>query len=449
MQHESLKNLLIEQSVELVRAIYVGPDGIARGKAFRPDSLEEILESGIGLTQAQASVNVFDYLPPESQFQPVGEVRIRPDVNTFQVLPYLPGHARMLSDIETIAGQPWELCPRNLLKTFLHKLSEQRMVIRAAFENEFTILKNVNEEWQPLEQLNCFSSAAMDLASPYVLPIITALEQQGVMVEKYYPEAGHGQHEIPVRHQAGLQAADQQVVFKETVRGTALANNFRVSFMPKASPDSAGNGCHIHFSLWDSNGERNLFYDPSGDYGLSPTARHFMAGILKHVPALMTFTAPTTNSYKRFVERCWSSCYVCWGPDNREATVRAASGFKGQEAATVNLEYKPSDPTCNPYLALAGIICAGLDGIENQADPGEPTLTDPALLSPQERQSRGMTGYPNDLSAALTALEQDEVLCTGFGESRIADYITMKRAEIEMIESLGEDAEQRAYLFRF
>ncbi|WP_298865785.1 glutamine synthetase family protein [uncultured Gimesia sp.] len=449
MQHESIKKLLMEQGVELVRAIYVGPDGIARGKAFRPDSLDEILESGIGLTQAQASVTVFDHLPEESQFQPVGEVRIRPDVSTFQVLPYLPGHARMLSDIETIKGQPWELCPRSLLKTLLNQLSEQGMVIRAAFENEFTILKNVNETWQPLEQLNCFSSAAMDLASPYVLPIISALEQQGVMVEKYYPEAGHGQHEIPVRHQAGLQAADQQVVFKETVRGTASANNFRVSFMPKAAPDSAGNGCHIHFSLWDSNCEKNLFFDSSGEYALSEIARHFMAGILKHAPALMAFTAPTTNSYKRFVERCWSSCYVCWGPDNREATVRAASGFKGQESATVNLEFKPSDPTCNPYLALAGIICAGLDGIENKADPGEPVLTDPALLSPQERQSLGMAGYPTDLSAALAALEQDEVLRTGFGESRITDYITMKRAEIEMIDSLGEDAEQSAYLFRF
>ncbi len=449
MQHESLREQLLEQSVELVRAIYVGPDGIARGKAFRPDHLDEVLQSGIGLTQAQASVTVFDHLPPESQFQPVGEVRMRPDVNTFQVLPYLPGHARMLSDLETQEGQPWELCPRNLLKTFLNKLSDRGMLIRAAFENEFTIFKKVNEAWLPLEQSNCFSSAAMDLASPYVLPIITALEQQGVMVEKYYPEAGHGQHEIPVRHQPGLLAADQQVVFKETVRGTALANDFRVSFMPKANPDSAGNGCHIHFSLWDDRDENNLFYAADGEYGLSQTARHFMAGILQHLPALMAFTTPTTNSYKRFVERCWSSCYVCWGPDNREATVRAASGFIGHEAATVNLEYKPSDPTCNPYLALSAILCAGLDGIEQRADPGAPLLTDPTLLSPQERQTRGITRYPADLASALTALEQDEVLRTGFGESRITDYITMKRAEIKSIESMGENGEQQAYLFRF
>lgn len=449
MQQEALKIQLAEQNVELIRAIYVGPDGITRGKAFRPGSLDEILESGLGLTQAQASVTVFDHLPPESKFQPVGEVRIRPDLETFQVLPYLPGHARMLSDIETIDGQPWELCPRNLLKSFLSKLADQGMVIRAAFENEFTIFINVNGEWQPLDQLNCFSSAAMDLASPYILPIISALEKQGVIVEKYYPEAGHGQHEIPVRHQPGLQAADQQVVFRETVRGTAQANDFRVSFMPKASPESAGNGCHIHFSLWDSSCEQNLFYDADGKYGLSQTARHFMAGILKHLPALMAFTAPTTNSYSRFVERCWSSCYVCWGPDNREATVRAASGFRGHESATVNLEFKPSDPTCNPYLALASLICAGLDGIKNAFDPGEPILTDPALFSTEERESRGLTRYPIDLATALTALEQNDVLRTGLGARRVTDYVTMKRSEIEMIDSLGKDAEQQAYLFRF
>lgn len=449
MHRETIEKQLKAENIELIRAIYVGPDGISRGKSFRPGNLDEILESGLGLTQAQASLNVFDHLPQTSKFQPVGEVRIRPDLSTFQVLPYLSGHARMISDIETIDGQPWELCTRSLLKACLNKLSEQGMTIRAAFENEFTVLKNVDNSWQPLDQLNYSSSAAMDLASPYILPMISALEKQGVMVEKYYPEAGHGQHEIPVRHQTGLQAADQQVVFKETVRGTALTNDFRVSFMPKASPDSTGNGCHIHFSLWDPQCQRNLFYDAEGDYCLSQLARHFMAGILHHLPALMAFTAPTTNSYKRFVERCWSSSYVCWGPDNREASVRAASGFKGREEATVNLEYRPSDPTCNPYLVLSGIICAGLDGIEKEADPGEPVLTDPALLSKQEQQSRGITGYPADLASALDALAQDDVLQAGFGESLITDYITMKRVEIEMLEALGTDAEQQAYLFRF
>ena len=128
-----------DHNVELIRAIYAGPDGVIRGKAFRPAFLDEVLQGGIGLTKAQTSVTVMDQLPRGSMFQPVGEVRIRPDLETFRVLPYLAGHARMLADLETLDGQPWELCPRSLLKRIVNDLSERGMIIQAAFENEFTI----------------------------------------------------------------------------------------------------------------------------------------------------------------------------------------------------------------------------------------------------------------------------------------------------------------------
>jgi glutamine synthetase len=449
MKLEDVTRQLAENKVELIRAIYAGPDGITRGKAFRPAFLDEVLAGGIGLTQAQASVTVLDQLPRSSRFQPVGEVRMRPDLESFRVLPYLAGHARMLADLETLEGQPWELCPRSLLKRMVSDLSDRGMVLRATFENEFTMYSEVAGQWQPVDDLNCFSSAAMDIASEFILPMIHALEAQGVVVEKYFPEAGGGQQEIPVQHQEGVKAADQQVIFRETVRGVAIARGFRVSFMPKPDPRAAGNGCHIHFSLWDRETQTNLFYDASGTYQLSDTARQFAAGILAHLPALLALTAPTTNSYKRFVERCWSSCYVCWGPDNREATVRAASSFRGREEASLNLEYKPADPTCNPYLALAGVLCAGLDGLDRRLELGEPTLTDPALLSADERKAAGLTPYPRDLEAAVSALEADEVLRAGLSEIRIADYTTLKRAEIETLRSMGEDAEEKAYKFRF
>lgn len=438
-----------EEKVKLIRAIYCGPDGIIRGKAVPPSMLSDAIQGGIGLTRAQASVSVFDELPRESRFQPVGEVRIRPDIATFQVLPYRTGHARMLADLQTLEGEPWELCPRSLLSQLVERLAGRGMSIEAAFENEFTVYVARDGAWQPLDEHNCFSSAAMDVASDYVLPIIEALQAQGVVVEQYYPEAGIGQQEIPVRHQTGLAAADQQVVFRETVRGVALARGFRVSFMPKPDPKTAGNGCHIHFSLWDTASRKNLFYSSTSEYALSAVGKQFTAGVLAHLPAVLAFTAPTTNSYRRFVERCWSSCFACWGPDNREASVRVASPFRGREEATLNLEFKPADPTCNPYLALAAIIAAGLDGIDRGLDPGAPTLTDPALLSPEERRSRGMVPYPPDLASALDTLEKDEVLLREFGETRINDYAILKRAEVARIRSLGEGAEETAYRFRF
>lgn len=450
---EQLSKLANESQVALIRGIYVGPDGISRGKAFRPQYLGEVLEGGIGLTAAQASVTPLDSLPSASQYQPVGEVRIRPDPETFHVLPYLSGHARMLSDLETLEGKPWELCPRSLLKSAVAELARRDLKIQAAFENEFTLYRPVasdrGTEYVPLDQLNCFSSAAMDIASPYILPMIEALEAQGIAVEKYFPEAGSGQQELPVHHQEGVKAADQQVVFKETIRGVALTKNVAVSFMPKPDPNSAGNGCHVHFSLWDKGASRNLFYDPSQEYSLSDVARHFMAGILTHTAAIMAFSAPTTNSYRRFVERCWSSTYVCWGPDNREATVRAASGYRGREAETVNLEFKPSDPTCNPYLTLSALIYAGLDGIDRKLEPPPATLTDPALYTSEQRAERKLQRYPTDLAGALEALEADAYLCRAMGAARVNDYLTMKRAELDAIKALGDGGEQRAYQFRF
>jgi len=435
--------------IRLIRAIYCGPDGITRGKAFPPRYLNEVLAGGIGLTQAQASVTIFDQLPPESRYQPIGEIRICPDIDTYNVIPYARGEARLLSDLHTRQGHPWELCPRSLLKDFVALLQGRGIVIESSFENEFVLYKNVDHEWRPVHEMNCFSSAAMDASSEWVLPILEALEAQGVVVERYFPEAGRGQQEIPVRHRRGVAAADQQVVFRETVRGVAAARGLRASFMPKPDPNSAGNGCHIHFSLWDLEGKRNLLFDPSVDYELSGTGRMFAAGLLAHLPALLAITAPTTNSYRRFAERCWSSCYVCWGPDNREATVRVASSFRGREEASLNLEFRPADPTCNPYLALAAIICAGLDGVDGRRDLGEPTLTDPALLSPAERESRGLHCYPSDLSSALTALEHDDVLRRGLGEDRVRDYVTMKRAEVATVEAMGDGAEEKAYKFRF
>jgi len=449
MKHNEVQAYLEERNIRLARVVYAGPDGIIRGKAFRPHQLRQVFDAGIGLTKAQTSVTALDQLPRESAYQPVGEVRMRPDWSTLQSLPYLPGHARVLADLNTLDGQPWELCPRNALKDAVSEVGKRGLRIEVAFENEFTIYRKEDGQWLPIDDLNCFSSAAMDLASDIVLPTVDALEAQGVIVEKYFPEAGPGQQEIPVQHRTGVAAADQQVVFRETVRGVAYTKDYRASFMPKPAADAAGNGCHIHLSVWDEQTQRNLFYDRAGEFELSETGRQFIAGVLVHLPGLLALTAPTTNSYRRFAERCWSSCYVCWGPDNREATVRVASSFRGQEESTLNLEYKPADPTCNPYLALAGIIWAGLHGIDQQMDPGPPALTDPALMSAAERESAGYAAYPADLASSVTALENDVFLRERLGESRVTDYVTMKRAEIAAIESGGDSVESRAYMFRF
>ena len=233
----------------------------------------------------------------------------------------------------------------------------------------------------------------MTAAAEVVDAIVDALDAQHIPLNQYYPELGHGQHELSVLPRPALAAADTQVLVRETIRGVAARCGLVASLAPKPWPDQAGNGAHVHFSAWQD--ERNLFHDPTGRYGLSTLAEQFVAGILAHTPGLLALTAPSFNSFARLLPQHWSSAFVCWGPDNREATVRVPSTFWGDEAASTNLEYKPADASANPYLAFGGLIAAGLDGIERELVPPPPIDIDPADLSDDARDDAGIARYPD------------------------------------------------------
>jgi glutamine synthetase len=277
----------------------------------------------------------------------------------------------------------------------------------------------------------------MDSAGPVMMEIIEALMAQGVYPEQYYAELGPGQQELPVRFADALRAADNQITMRETARGVALRHGLLASFAPKPFPDQAGNGSHVHWSLWRIGDGKNHFHDPAGRYGLSEAAFAFIGGVLAHLPALVALTAPSVNSYRRLQPRFWSSAYTAWGPDNREAAVRVPSKRRGLEMDSTYLELKPCDPSNNPYLALGGLLAAGLDGMERKLEPGEPTLTDPDALSEAERSRRGIRRLPTSLSEALAALERDEVLRAALGETLAKEYLTVKRSEVRGFE--GKD----------
>jgi glutamine synthetase len=272
---------------------------------------------------------------------------------------------------------------------------------------------------------------------------------QNISIDAYYPELGHGQHELPIRHAPALKAADNQIWFRETVRNIAHQHGLLASLAPKPLPDQAGNGCHIHWSVWDMAGETNLLYDPADPYKLSRLGYHFIAGVLAHLPGLLALTAPSYNSYRRLQPHFWSSAYTAWGPDNREAAVRIASGLWGHESSSVNLELKASDASNNPYLALSGLIAAGLEGVALELDPGDPTLIDPGRFSDEERASRGIHRYPTTQAAALDALEQDELLMSTLGPELSAAYLAVKRSEYEAFAAEDLDFEIRHHINKF
>src|SRR5206468_2388315 len=205
----------------------------------------------------------------------------------------------------------------------------------------FALATRVDGEFVPIDSGLCFSTISATAAQDYLDELAGALEQQRIELEQYYSELGHGQQEISTAHAPALQAADEQLLVRETIRGVAAQHGLVASLAPKPWPDNAGNGGHVHFSLWE--GERNRFY--AG--GLSEEARAFIAGLLAHLPGLCGLTAPSFNSYHRIVPRFWAGAYTCWGYDNREAPVRVASPFSGIEEASTNAELKACDSSCN------------------------------------------------------------------------------------------------------
>src|SRR6266545_2821547 len=317
----------------------------------------------------------------------------------------------MAADLVRLDGQPWEACPRSFLKQAEATLAAEGIALVAAYEPEFTLGRREpdpgggGERLVPVDESLCFSTTGFGQAHDYAVELLRALEAQGLVVEQYYPELGHGQQELSIRHAPALRAADNQVWYRETVRGVAWRQGLWASLAPKPIPEQAGNGAHLHASLWDLDGHggpgrRNVFYGPGDRHGLSDLAYHFIAGLLAHLPALVALTCGSVNSYRRLAPGSWSSAFTCYGMDNREAAVRIASPMWGLDEPSTNLELKPSDSTGNPYLALGAYIHAGLDGIRNKLDPGAPVDVDPATLSTSTRRRRGIRRLPDSLPAA-------------------------------------------------
>jgi glutamine synthetase len=449
MTPEEILDACRTHAVRLVRFLYCDNGGVVRGKATHVERLGDRLRTGIGLTVAMQAMNSLDQLQPVEGMGPVGEIRLVPDPETFTVLPYAPHSAAMLVDHLRLDGQPYEAGPRNFLKRMAARLAERGMVLSCAVENEWSLAAQRDGRYLPVDDSLCFSTVGMAASAEVTDATVAALGEQGIQVEQYYAELGHGQQELSVAPLPAVQAADTQVLVRETLRGVAAQFGLVASLAPKPWPDQAGNGAHIHFSLWDGEGQRNLFHDPTGRFGLSRTAEQFLGGLLKHVPGLLALTAPSVNSYQRLLPQHWSSAFVCWGPDNREATVRVPSTFWGMEQASTNLEFKPTDASCNPYLAFGGLIAAGLDGMERELEAPEPLSVDPATLSDREREAAGAHRYPTTLQDSIEAFERDQVLVEALGDLLARSYLAVRRSEWEAYVAMPEEERFGAHFLKY
>jgi glutamine synthetase len=434
--------------VRLVRFLYCDNDGIIRGKVCAAPSLAERLETGIGLTVAMQAFTMLDRLAPVEGMGPVGEIRLVPDPSTFVVVPYAPHTGVVLVDMLTCEREPYAADGRYFLRRMIARAAALDLELMAAFEPEWTLAAPApTGGWEPVDRSLCFSSQGMQNVAEVIDEIAAALEAQGLAVEQYYPELGWGQQELSIRHAPALRAADNHLLYRETVRSVATRHGLAASFAPKPWPEQPGNGCHLHFSAWDRSRQQNRF--ASEDGGLSELGQHFIAGVLHHLPGLLALTCASVNSYRRLAPQTWASAYRVWGPDNREAALRVPSPFWGREADSVNVELKSCDSSANPYLALGGLIAAGLDGIERELPLPPPVTVDPHLLEEQERARLGATRHPVGLQEALERLENDRVLMDALGDRLATSYLAVKRSDIEGFAGQDEVFEYETHRFKY
>ena len=449
MTPDDILTLADESGLQLVRFLYCDNGGVIRGKSTHVGQLARRMQSGIGLVKGMQSFTSLDSLAPDGTYGPVGEIRLVPDPETFVVLPYAPRSGQMVANMVELDHTPWALDPRAFLQRMVARAGDADLAFDAAFENEFYLAERTESGYEPVDRSLCFSGIGMESTEDVIQDIIEALTDQGLTVELSHPELGHGQQELSIRHGPALRAADNQITYRQTVRAVAASYGLVASLAPKPFADQAGSGAHLHWSVWDRDHTTNRLADGAAADGLSPLARHAIAGVLTHLPGLLALTTPSVNSFRRLQPHYWSSAYTAWGIENREAAVRVPSRYWDDEAGSTNLELKASDASANPYISLGGVIAAALDGIERGLDPGDPVDQDPGNLTDAERERRGIRRFPGSSREALDELERDEVLVAALGEPLAVEYLKVRRAEAAAYAEEDDAFELEQHFFKY
>ncbi|MCW2970596.1 MAG: glutamine synthetase [Solirubrobacterales bacterium] len=416
-------------TTDLVALVCCDLGAIVRGRSVPAAQLDERLGEGVGWVPANHALTPLGPVAEPNPFGATGDLRLLPDAGTrvtVSAADGVPALELILCDIVETDGRPWECCPRDFLRDTLQEL-EAALDIRAvaSFEQEFQLVLDSPPALP-------FSLEAQRRAEPFATAVMTALVEAGTQPERFFAEYAPHQFEIPVEVAGGLASADRSVVVREVVREIARREGMRASFAPLLDPAQAGNGVHIHLNLLDAAG-RSMLYDGGRPACLSEFGGRFAAGILKHARALSALTAPSPTSAARLQPHRWSAGAVCLAERNREALLRIpplVSLDGGDPARQLHLEYRGADAAANPYLALAAIIRAGLDGVRSEL-PAPPILDrDPAQLDDAEAERYGVGALPASLGDALQALAEDEV-ARGWMSPLLYDaYLSVKQAEL-------------------
>ncbi|MCK4258637.1 MAG: type I glutamate--ammonia ligase [Halanaerobiales bacterium] len=434
---EDILRLATEWDVNFIRLQFTDILGISKNVAISVDQLERALDGEIMFDGS--SIEGFTRIQESDMY-------LRPDYNSFTIFPWHPREksvARLICDVYTPNGESFIGDPRGTLKTVIAEAEEMGLSLYAGPEPEFYLFK-LDENGQPTtipnDQGGYFDLSPVDLGINTRREIFLALQEMGFEMEASHHEVGPGQHEIDFKYSDALTTADNIVTFKFVTKAIAKEHGYHATFMPKPLYGEAGSGMHINQSLFKDG--KNAFYDPQDSLGLSELAYYYIGGILKHAKAIAAITNPTINSYKRLVPGYEAPVYISWSASNRSALIRVPAA-KGN---ATRVELRNPDPACNPYLALAVVLKAGLDGIKNKIDPGSQTMNNIFHMTAAERQSEGIRSLPLNIMEAVEELSKDEVIRSALGKHIYDHFVEAKMIEWEVYRTQVHSWELDQYL---
>jgi glutamine synthetase len=442
-QQEFVLRSIEERDIRFVRLWFTDVLGFLKSVAVAPAELEGAFAEGIGFDgsaiEGLARVSEADML-------------VRPDPSTFQVLawrnvdPTQQGTARMFCDVLTPDGEPAHADPRYVLKRALARAADMGFTFYTHPEIEFYLVKpdfQPGNEPVPVDSGGYFDHVPRGTAHDFRRQAISMLESMGISVEFSHHEMGPGQNEIDLRYADALSTADNIMTFRTVIKEVALEQGVYATFMPKPLADEPGSGMHTHLSLFE--GDTNAFYEPGAQYQLSKTARQFIAGLLRHSSEITAVTNKFVNSYKRVWGGGEAPSYVCWGHNNRSALIRVPM-YKPSKGQSTRAEYRGLDAACNPYLAFAVLLAAGLKGIEEGYELPEGAEDDVWVLTDAERRALGIDPLPHSLDQAIAIMEESELVASTLGEGVFDFFLRNKRQEWAEYRQQVTPYELRRYL---
>ena len=438
---DDIFRMVEEEDVEFIRLQFTDIFGTLKNIAITSSQLEKALDNKCMFDGS--SVEGFVRIEESDMY-------LYPDYDTFEIFPWRPQQgkvARLICDVYTPDGKPFDGDPRWILKKTIKEANEMGYRFDVGPECEF-FLFHTDDNGLPTtlshEKAGYFDLGPNDLGENIRRDMVLTLEEMGFEIEASHHEVAPAQHEIDFKYDEVLKTADNIQTFKMTVKTIAKRHGLYATFMPKPKFGISGSGMHINMSLATEEG-KNIFADENGKIGLSDDAYHFIAGIMKHARGMSAITNPLVNSYKRLVPGYEAPVYIAWSAKNRSPLIRIpASRGNG-----TRVELRNPDPTANPYLVLALCLAAGLDGIKNKIEVPESVDCNIYEMTPGERRAAGIENMPADLKEAVDCLVADEFLCSVLGEHITTKYVEAKMKEWENYTTRVSQWEIDEYLYKY